>query len=306
MEEKTKIERKNNKSVKTAVLLFGAVLITMSLLGGTLAKYTSEIGKASDSARVAKWYVSEKVSDFDLFADSYLDEGAGNTKGAWDADNKTNKKNTVQGDTEGTKVIAPGTKGSATIQIDANSVKESEVAFKYVFELEGQDSWYSLPFYRNGSIHIDMNTGVTQNMGWNVLYDGTSKYNGWLPLRFKITKGSSVVYDGLSGGAQQYEDGQKQVVALRNELGKLGTDVIYPKSTSAEIQNIVDDSEITIEWEWPFKQVDDPGLSADDNKLKHDREDGYDTLVGQNAASTDPTKVPNFKIPISVKKVQVD
>lgn len=34
MEEKTKIERKNNKSVKTAVLLFGAVLITMSLLGG--------------------------------------------------------------------------------------------------------------------------------------------------------------------------------------------------------------------------------------------------------------------------------
>ena len=306
MREKTKIERKNNKSVKTAVLLFGAVLITMSLLGGTLAKYIGDIGTATDSARVAKWYVSEKVSDFDLFADSYLDEGAGNTKGTWDADNKTNHKNTVQGDTAGTKVIAPGTKGSATIQIDANSVKESEVAFKYVFELEGQDSWYSLPFYRNGSIHIDMNTGVTQNMGWNVLYDGTSKYNGWLPLRFKITKGSSVVYDGLSGGTQQYEDGQKQVVALRNELEKLGTDVIYPKSTSTEVQNIINDSAITIEWEWPFKQVDDPGLNADDNKLKHDREDGYDTLVGQNAASTDPTKVPNFKIPISVKKVQVD
>lgn len=291
MEEKTKIERKNNKSVKTAVLLFGAVLITMSLLGGTLAKYTSEIGTATDEARVAKWYVSEKVSEFNLFADSYLDVGKENT--------------TVKGD-KGAKVIAPGTTGTAKILIDPNGVTPSEVAFKYAFDLEDKDSWKALPFYRNGSEHINMDTGVTENMGWNVLDGENSKYNGWLPLRFKIMKGTTPVYNGLSGGANQYDDGQKQVVALQKTLKEIGTDVIYPVSDSEAVKDILDKSSITIVWEWPFQQVDDPELSADDNKLKHDREDGYDTLVGLNAASTVPAKVPNFKISLSVKKVQVD
>lgn len=289
MEEKTKIERKNNKSVKTAVLLFGAVLITMSLLGGTLAKYTSDIGTASDSARVAKWYVSETVSDFDLFADSYLDEGAGNTKGAWDADNKTNKKNTVQGDTEGTKVIAPGTKGSATIQIDANNVEPSEVAFKYVYAIDGSDDWSALPFYRNGSDPINMQNPEMSIKGWNVLKDSdpAKGYNGWLPLRFKITKGGSVIYDGFNSG----DDGQVQVVKLRDMLkSNAETSIIYPKSTAAEIGTVVTASALTIDWDWPFEISD--------------KFDAADTAVAKNAASG--VDVPNFVIPISVKKVQVD
>ena len=294
MEEKTKIERKNNKSVKTAVLLFGAVLITMSLLGGTLAKYTSKIGTATDEARVAKWYVNETVSKFDLFADSYLDVGAGNEEGSWDKDNNTNKINTVQGDTEGTKVIAPGTKGSATIQIDASGVTPSEVAFKYVYEIEGADLNAALPFYRNGSELIDMSGNKTfPSKGWNVIPkdDPITEYYGWLPLKFKITVGNNPipVYNGFSGGANATDDGQKQVVALQKVLkDNAETDVIYPKSTTNDVKTIVDASAIKLDWEWPFESGSD----------------SFDTAVGENAASGND--VPRFEIPISVKKVQVD
>ncbi|MEO1768356.1 hypothetical protein [Candidatus Enterococcus ferrettii] len=281
-EKKTMTQRKSNKSVKTAVLLFGAVLLTTSLLGGTLAKYTGTIGEASDSARVAKWNVNEKMEPFDLFANSYVSKAGGNIPG-------TNEPVTVKG--EGTtKVIAPGTQGEAIIKVD-DTITASEVAYKYNFIIDAEDMDGTnpvtdvIPFYRNGNEKIPT-TPTTAIKGWNVDKKASNSFDAWLPLEFKVTQGAStILYDGFTKG----DDGAAQVKELRKALTSVESGVIYPQSTSADISNILKNSSVKIEWRWQF----------DRNK------DDQDTQLGLNANGTG-NEVPNFVIKIAAAKTQVD
>lgn len=292
-EKETITQRKSNKSVKTAVLLFGAVLLTTSLLGGTLAKYTGTIGEASDTARVAKWNVDESVQAFDLFSNSYLDKAHGNSSGE---SNPSGYPITVEGE-NGDIVIAPGTKGTAEIQIDPTKVTAEEVAYQFTFTVAGDDATATIPFYRNGTSPLT----ATENtkLGWAVIPDdpGTpTKYSNWLPLRFKITKNGNVEYNGFIGGDDASDNGEEQVKALRTELTNVVTDTIYPNSTTLDITNIIDRSKVTIEWIWEFEEQSNTGSSMDI----------YDTELGKNAASGEANKVPNFEITIKGTKVQVD
>lgn len=62
---------KKNKMMRLASLLLVAVLLTTSVIGGTFAKYTTEMS-ANDSARVAAWGFGEDTTvEFDLFSTSY-------------------------------------------------------------------------------------------------------------------------------------------------------------------------------------------------------------------------------------------
>lgn len=305
-EKETTTQRKSNKSVKTAVLLFGAVLLTTSLLGGTLAKYTGTIGEASDSARAAKWNVDEKIQDFDLFANSYLSVAGGNTPG-------TNEPVTVKG--EGTeKVVAPGTKGSANISVQVNEVSPEEVAYKFVFTVGDNEVGSTYPFYKNGVSGAFKEVGEVYGTptGWNVIPNATpspTAYDAWLPLKFKVslTKDGGVNTQELYNGFTETDDGITQVKALRNALlGKdkngdpiaglnngIETAIVYPNDQPADAKNNIGKTVITIDWEWPFEDSNDS------------TRDGKDTAVGEQA-NIGNANTPSFVIPIKGTKVQVD
>lgn len=286
-EKETITQRKSNKSVKTAVLLFGAVLLTTSLLGGTLAKYTGTIGEASDTARVAKWNVDENMKEFNLFADSYVGAPS-NNKGTWNQDNNVN---TVQSKDAGTNIIAPGTEGSATIIVDQDSIAPSEVAFKYNYTINSEDMDGTspvtevIPFYRNGDEMVP--TTPTSNIkGWNVDKNASNTFDAWLPLEFKITQGSStVLYDGFTSG----ESGVTQVKRLRQALTSIESDIIYPGSSPSDITTALTNASVKIEWKWKFEQ----------------NMDVQDTQLGLNANGSG-NEVPNFVIKIAAQKTQVD
>lgn len=89
---------KKNRILIAGVITAFVALITLSLVSGTWAKYTSSV-EGSDTARVAKWSfdganLEAKTIAFDLFKTSY-DETVKSTD----------------------KVVAPGTAGSATFEL---------------------------------------------------------------------------------------------------------------------------------------------------------------------------------------------
>ena len=87
---------KKNHTMRAASLLLVLTLITSCFVGGTFAKYTTQIA-GSDTARVAQFGVTLAV-DADLFDKEYDSPSAISVKSHDDAD-----------------VIAPGTTGTATI-----------------------------------------------------------------------------------------------------------------------------------------------------------------------------------------------
>ncbi len=104
----------NKKMIIFAALVF-AVVITGFSVSGTYAKYVSDLGKKTDSARAAKWTINA-ANTLNLFAQSY------NVGGAQDGSDK------IVNSTE--KVVAPGTKG----QVDIEVTGEVETNFKLSIE----------------------------------------------------------------------------------------------------------------------------------------------------------------------------
>lgn len=115
---------KKNKMMRFAALLLVAVILTTCAISGTFAKYvTSDYG--SDSARVARWGVTITANG-DTFADAYAKESAGNKKVAYATADAT-----VKAGTEGTKVVAPGTKGDmVSMTLDGTPEVAVKVTYK--------------------------------------------------------------------------------------------------------------------------------------------------------------------------------
>ena len=98
---------KKNRMMRLASLLLVLVLMTSSVVGGTFAKYVSEV-EVTDAARVAYWgFGRTAATTFDLFDGVYVD-----------ATNGTTVKSDVN-------VVAPGT------------AKETKFAFAYTNSDEG-------------------------------------------------------------------------------------------------------------------------------------------------------------------------
>ena len=109
---------KKNRMMRLAAFLLVCVLLTTSVISGTYAKYTST-ATASDTAKVAKWDIvlnGKSITEsftFDLFK-TIVDTVDGNTDAQVAAG----------------KIIAPGTKGSFTIELQ----NKSEVTAEYVID----------------------------------------------------------------------------------------------------------------------------------------------------------------------------
>lgn len=101
------------------VLALCLTLVTCTLVGGTLAKYTTTV-TSSDTARVAKWgFTQESIDLTGLFATAYT--GDGGMKAAADA-------------------IAPGTTNSATFAFTyggETGINAPEVAYEFKVDTTG-------------------------------------------------------------------------------------------------------------------------------------------------------------------------
>lgn len=289
-EKETITQRKSNKSVKTAVLLFGAVLLTTSLLGGTLAKYVGTIGEASDTARVARWGLTEEAQSLDMFDTAYLSPDGLNTT----------VKN-VTDPSDGQNVIAPGTKGDVVVlpSISESKLKNVEAAFQVS---------YSYGEYANENV-------FGKYLGnWNNAEDGNSGSN-WLPLRFSVykynaseagtDKYTTKIYDGVfEKGASALneagvDDGTAQLSALNDAIRNAdSSEIIYPGDSLTDKQDKLKRMGLKIVWEWPFERDNVTSIPVDKN----------DTVVGNRAASiaTDHVDMPRFKISMKYTAVQID
>ena len=121
---------KKNRMMRLASMLLVAVLLTTSTISGTFAKYVTTDG-ASDTARVAKWGVTIETTG-KMFGDAYKD-GVVAFVANEDVDTIT-----VEADTEGTNVVAPGTNGTlAAYDIAGTPEVDTEVTYTAELTLTG-------------------------------------------------------------------------------------------------------------------------------------------------------------------------
>ncbi|MBO5786941.1 MAG: hypothetical protein J6R45_06415 [Clostridia bacterium] len=121
---------KKNRMMRLASGLLVAVLLTTCAISGTFAKYVTE-GQASDSARVAKWGVTIKAENFDLFTTDYKTD---DTTATFTGDYSVSSEGTANRD----DVMAPGTSGKiANIAITGTPEVAVEVAVKATVSVSG-------------------------------------------------------------------------------------------------------------------------------------------------------------------------
>ena len=111
---------------KMVALLAALCLMTSCFVGGTLAKYVTT-GGGNDTARVAKWGVTISTTG-DMFGDAYKDGIV-----TYTADEAVDTI-TVQADTAGTNVVAPGTNGTLAAY-DIGGAPEVDTQVTYTAEL---------------------------------------------------------------------------------------------------------------------------------------------------------------------------
>ena len=178
---------KNDKITRFAILILALTMITLMIVSGTFAKYTSS-ATGSDTATVAKWSIkvgsgegveiagSSSTVSFDLFS-TIKDEDGGS-----EADVAGKASGTAVGSTSTTaKIIAPGTSGSFDIIVK----NESEVNATYSIAFESNNTSIPIEFSTDGTTWkstlseanvtnaaINMNSAAqTKTVYWRWAYD---------------------------------------------------------------------------------------------------------------------------------------
>ena len=166
-----------NKTMKMILITLLIAMITLVLVSGTYAKYTSS-ASGSDTVRVAKWsfnvgendIVAKDTFTFDLF------------KTITDTDGKT-ETDVVSANAD--KVIAPGTSGSFDLVLENKSETSAKYGITYTvtntasipvqFSVNGKDWTDNLA----NAVESDTDTKLAANNGtktitiqWKWAYDG--------------------------------------------------------------------------------------------------------------------------------------
>ena len=169
---------KKNIFMRLACVVLVLTLLSTCVISGTFAKYVTS-GNGSDEARVAKWGV--KIStDGTMFGDAYKD-------GVVDyvADESVDTI-TVEADTEGTNVVAPGTNGTlAAYDISGTPEVDTEVTYTADLTLTGWEVdgavYCPIVFNVNGTeIKIDATNDTTAKLEEAVeaaIVGATQKYH---------------------------------------------------------------------------------------------------------------------------------
>ena len=169
--------KKDNRTVKFAIIVLALTMIALILVAGTYAKYTSS-GSGTSSVTVAKW--SFKVGDADITKTNSFTFNLFDTINEFDT-------TTAEGNVVAHK-IAPGTGGSFDIVLK----NESEVDAKYdlAFDLTNSSN-IPVEFSTDGSTWVSTITGInvtgkdiaksngteTINVKWRWAFEGSSSTN---------------------------------------------------------------------------------------------------------------------------------
>ena len=153
-----------NKRVMLIALLIALVLVTGSFIG-TIARYVTKT-TVSQSARVAKFGLNVPET-IDLFKESY-----GN----------------VAADTEGNKIIAPGTEGKYEFAVSGTSEVAYEVSANVTLEYsEEWNDYEPLQFSTNGTNWTDFATfkAALETALSNELIAPNAAYDGQQEIHWK-------------------------------------------------------------------------------------------------------------------------
>ena len=271
---------KKNKEMRRALGVAALVVVTLSLLGGTLAKYTDQ-AEVEDSARVAKFNVTTLGKEEHLFkANGIYDnwtgdapkfvgnvnnptssaEGYTNPKDdlivLLNGDDVANEKDRVGLEKDvyppdaNTNIIAPGTSGYAAFNFDVGS--DIEVATKYDFD----------------EITIT-NSG----------YDGVKE----IPLEYSyaVVKNSNFPSNG-SAWESNADTFKTAIEAIEGDLAK------------------GDSVQVFIFWRWAFERGSDSAAIATN--------DAADTDLGKKEGTDDPNpdQTSTVTIKATTSLTQVD
>ncbi len=239
---------RTNKTMRIASLILVAVMLTTCAISGTFAKYVTS-DEASDSARVAKWGV-EVVATSEAFADAYTNE-----KTTWAATSATYTADpTVKADTQGTKIVAPGTKGTLG-SFAITGTPEVDVKIDYSIKLELGANWVG---DADGTYYCPL-----------VITVGTTEYDG-------------NDYDNADAFEAAVEDAIATALGMTAINSGAGT---YTKNVNAN-QNLATTGvagNVTVQWEWPYE------TGADSTEIAAN--DILDTYLGDQAAANNAATV---------------
>ncbi|MDF9825398.1 hypothetical protein M2475_001853 [Breznakia sp. PF5-3] len=294
---------KKNKSMRIASGLLVLTLITMSIISGTFAKYTTA-GNGDNQARVAKWGVTIGV-DKDFFGQNYDDKANGNTISK---DAKSATVSVVSSTAD--NVVAPGTKNTSfnlgiTGKPEVDGVINGELASQN-FSISGEK------YYRMKEVAITSAaeyTAYKSSAGALDLYvireysgsDVYAKTNGftkagdkfyaaevacdlkkadgstgpnYYPVVFKLTDQAGNDWNGYTnptGSAAIHTDTLAQVTTKFNSIYKtsgVNFEAGENLSTKASLPKI--------SWEWAF---------TSDDSTTNGKYDAADTLIGDVIAA---------------------
>lgn len=170
--------KKDNRTVKFAIIVLALTMIALILVAGTYAKYTSS-GSGTDSVKVAKW--SFKVGDKDITTatESFTFDLFKTIK---DSDGNANETDVKAG-----KIIAPGTSGEFSFDVENTSEVNAKYSLSYTVTNDGNipvefsvddGPWVSALDSKNVTDKaIAMGVKETVKVKWRWAYEGSSSTN---------------------------------------------------------------------------------------------------------------------------------
>ena len=134
---------KHSKSTKAIALLMSMTMITSVFVGNTLSRYVTSVS-STDSARVAVWGINAcEDTVMNLFSEDYIVAG----------------KTIAASNTDGEKIMAPGTSGEAPFSIiNFEQDVPPEVAYEVKISLD--DSEIHEKIKNNSSVQWKLDSGA--------------------------------------------------------------------------------------------------------------------------------------------------
>lgn len=184
----------SKKDNRKSILVIGLLLLLVAVIGFggyTMSKYVTKKSVKDNKAQVAKWGFSIETQNVDkLFSDKYK---AGGTVAS------TGDALIVKAHTDGTNLVAPGTKGSMSFTIGG----KAEVKAQVTFEITAGSSDISLTYKKDSAAQQE-----------------------YAPVKWTLKKGEAAV-EGCSGVSLttllNKLDSYDETVEAGKELANAGT-----------------------------------------------------------------------------------
>lgn len=205
----------SKKDNRKSILVIGLLLLLVAVIGFggyTMSKYVTKKSVKDNKAQVAKWGFSIETQNVDkLFSDKYK---AGGTVAS------TGDALIVKADTDGTNLVAPGTKGSMSFTIGG----KAEVKAKVTFDITAGSSDISLTYKK----------------------DSAAQQETYAPVKWTLKKGEAAV-EGCSGVSLttilNKLNSFGETVAAGDELVNAGTytiewEWVFNNTTNADSDNL--------------------------------------------------------------------